>query len=220
MKLRPSLIFTIIVSLALLVLLISGVTGDTIDFEALQNVFGFKQDSKTAIFIVITVFVFASFLGAPQWALITACVIGFGPLLGAIYAWIATLISASTNFGLARLIGQKRLMRITGPRLEKILEKVEKNGALWSFVVRLVPTGPFILVNLAAGVSSIKYRSFMIGTAFGIVPKIIVMALIAQGLFTGLDGRLISIGFIGLAVLAIIATFWIQKWFGQKRPMA
>lgn len=221
MRIRPSLIFTLLISLAVMALLIGGLSGEqSIDFEALKSVFDFQKDSKTAILTVILVFIFASFIGAPQWALITACVLGFGPLMGAFYAWFATLISASVNFGLARILGQKRLMKFTGPRLTKILEKVEKNGMLWSFVVRLVPTGPFILVNLAAGVSTIKYRAFITGTALGIIPKILVVGLIAKGVFVGMDRQLVSLLFIGLAVLAIVLTLWLQKRFRQSDPMA
>jgi len=211
MKFTPSLLFTIVISFILLALLISGLLGETINFENLQSLLGSMRESQTAIFIVIIIFVAASFVGAPQWALITACVVGFGPLLGAIYAWGATLCSASVNFGLARVLGQKRLSRFTSPRMNGIIQRVEQNGVLWSFVVRLVPTGPFILVNFAAGVSTIRWMSFLLGTALGIVPKIIVVALFAKGIFTGLDGRLLSLGFIGLAIIAMVTTFWFQK---------
>jgi len=211
MKFTPSLLFTIVISSILLALLISGLLGETINFENLQSLLGSMRESHTAIFIVIIIFVAASFVGAPQWALITACVVGFGPLLGAIYAWVATLCSASVNFGLARVLGQKRLSRFTSPRMNGIIQRVEQNGVLWSFVVRLVPTGPFILVNFAAGVSTIRWMSFLLGTALGIVPKIIVVALFAKGIFTGLDGRLLSLGFIGLAIIAMVTTFWFQK---------
>lgn len=216
MKLSPSLIFTILVSLVIMSLLVAGLSGESMNFEAVQSLMGDIRGSNYAIFIVIFIFVTGSFLGAPQWALITACVVGFGPWLGALYAWVATMSSASVNFGLSRLLGQKRLSRFTGPRINAILARVEKNGLLWSFVVRLVPTGPFILVNLAAGISTIRYASFFTGTALGIIPKIVVMALIAKGVFAGLDGRLMSLAFIALAVIAIGMTFWLQKRFEQK----
>ncbi len=216
MKLSPSLIFALTLSLVLLCVLVGGLSGGAIDFDAVQSLMGQVQESKTAIFIVIFIFVTGSFLGAPQWALITACVVGFGPLLGGFYAWVATLCSASANFYLARLLGQRRLSRLQGPRLSRILARVERNGMLWSFVVRLVPTGPFILVNSAAGLSTIRYPAFLAGTAFGIIPKILVMGHIAKGNFVGLDGKIISLIFIGLAILAIVMTFWFQKTVHQK----
>ncbi len=210
MRLTPSLLFTVVVSIIMAMLLIGGLSGESINFDDLQILLENFRDSKTAIFIVIFIFVAASFLGAPQWALITACTVGFGPVLGGVYAWIATLSSASVNFGIARILGQKRLARFTGPKMNGIIERVEKNGVLWSFVVRLVPTGPFILVNLAAGVSTIRWPSFLLGTALGIIPKIVVVALISMGVFAGLDGRVLSLLFIGLAIIAMGLTFWLQ----------
>lgn len=217
MKLSPSLIFTLLISFIILVVLVGGLTGGAIDFEAVQSLMSGIRDSKSAIFVVIIIFIAASFLGAPQWALITACVVGFGPMWGAVYAWTATLCSATVNFFVARILGQRRLSRLKGPRLERLLTRVEQNGVLWSFVVRLVPTGPFILVNFAAGLSTIRYPAFLTGTAFGIVPKILVMALIAKGIFVGLNGKLISLMFIGLAVIAIIMTFWFQRQYGRSK---
>lgn len=220
MKIRPSIIFTIGLSIVLLGLFVWGLTGESIDFDALQKALESLRNNDFALFIVIGIFIFASFLGAPQWALITACTVGFGPIIGGLYAWLSTLCSATINFWIGRLLGQKRLMQMTGPRMESILKKVERNGVLWSFVVRLVPTGPFILVNLAAGVSSIRYLSFLLGTALGIIPKILIVALIAQGMFAGLDGRMVSLIFIGLAVVTIIITLSLQRRFRQRNPMA
>jgi hypothetical protein len=42
------------------------------------------------------------------------------------------------------------------------------------------------------------------------------MGLIAKGIFVGLDGKIISLIFIGLAILAIVMTFWFQKTVHQK----
>ena len=220
MKIQLSLIFTILVSVLVLALLVAGLSGESINFDAVQALMSEIRDSHYAIFIVVIIFVIASFLGAPQWALITACTVGFGPVIGGLFAWFSTLCSASVNFWLGRLLGQKRLTQMTGPRMENILKKVERNGVLWSFVVRLVPTGPFILVNLAAGVSSIRYVSFLLGTALGIIPKILIVAFIAQGMFAGLDGRIMSLVFIALAVVTIIITLSLQKRFRQRNPMA
>ena len=43
-------------------------------------------------------FIPASFIGAPQFVLIAACVVAFGPIEGFFYSWIATVISAAANF--------------------------------------------------------------------------------------------------------------------------
>ena len=87
---------------------------------------------------------------------------------------------------------------------------MQKNGFMTSLVVRLVPTGPAILVNLAAGVSRMKFQHFVAGTAIGIIPKILVICLISQGLISGLSGSLMAIFFAGLAVVAIVLS-WVAR---------
>ena len=160
--------------------------------------------------LTILTFVLAAFLGAPQWALIAGVVLAFGPMTGAIYAWIATMVSASLDFGLGRWMGAERLQRYGGELVNRIVRIVRKNGLVTSFAVRFVPTGPFVLVNMAAGVSRMKFPSFFLGTALGIIPKIAIVALVAQGLISGAEGKLVMGGFIGLA-LALIALMFLAR---------
>lgn len=214
---RHSLLFAIILSLVIVGTFILGRFVFDIDLSVYEDKLQSLRGSVWGLPVVIGIFTIASFFGLPQWALITVSVVAFGPTIGAVYSWIATLVSAMLNFWLADLLGRERLSRLTGPRLGNVLDRIKRNGLLWSFVVRLVPTGPFILVNMAAGVSSITTRSFFIGTALGIIPKILVVALLAKGVFAGLDGRMMSFVFILLALSAIALTFWLQKRFGAPK---
>ena len=117
----------------------------------------------------------------PQWVLIAICVAAFGPLTGAIYAWIATLTSASVNFWMARVMGAAQLDIIAGQFITRTVKIIRQNAIVTSFAVRLVPTGPFILVNMASGVSGMRFTYYLIGTGVGIIPKIAIVALLGQG---------------------------------------
>lgn len=165
--------------------------------------FSALKDSGYGLPFTILTFVIAAFLGAPQWALIAGVVVAFGPSSGAIYAWIATMISASLDFWLGRWMGAERLRRYGGELVNRIVRIVRKNGFVTSFAVRFVPTGPFVLVNMAAGVSRMKFLSFFSGTALGIIPKIAIVALVGQGLISGSEGKLVMTIFIGLALVLI-----------------
>jgi len=169
------------------------------------------KDSGFGLPLTVLTFVLAAFLGVPQWALIAGVVVAFGPLSGAIYAWIATMVSASVDFWLGRWMGAERLQRYGGGLVNRIIHVVRRNGLVTSFAVRFVPTGPFVLVNMAAGVSRMKFPSFFLGTAFGIIPKIAIVALIAQGLISGSEGRVVMAGFIGLALMLIAVMFLARK---------
>lgn len=167
--------------------------------------------SPWAVPIVVLTYVLAAFLGVPQWAMIAGTVVTFGPVWGSVYSWIATMISASLDFWLGRWIGAERLKRFGGDLVNRITEIVRKNGFVTSFTIRLVPTGPFVLVNMAAGVSRMKFIAFMAGTALGIIPKIIVVGLIAQGVVSGSQGDWLKLGFIALAVIFIFIMLFARK---------
>lgn len=169
------------------------------------------KESGYGLPLTILTFALAAFLGAPQWALIAGVVIAFGPIIGGIYAWIATMFSASLDFWLGRWIGAERLRRYGGDLVNRIINIVRKNGLVTSFAVRFVPTGPFVLVNMAAGVSRMKFPSFFLGTALGIIPKIAIVALVGQGLISGSEGKVVMTVFIGLALLLIVFMFLARK---------
>ncbi len=163
----------------------------------------FAEISQTrwSFLIVVLTFLAAAFLGVPQWMLIAGVVVAFGPIPGAFYAWISTLISASLNFWIGRWVGAERVKLFGGDLVNRIISVVRKNGFMTSLAVRLVPTGPFVLVNMAAGVSHMRFLSFISGTAIGIIPKILIVAFLGQSVITGADGKLYMLGFLALAIL-------------------
>ena len=161
------------------------------------------RQSGLGLPLTILTFTAAAFLGVPQWALIAGVIVAFGPMTGSAYAWTATMVSASVDFWLGRWVGAERLRAYGGDLVNRIISVVRKNGFATSFAVRFVPTGPFVLVNMAAGVSHMKFPSFFAGTALGIIPKIAVVGLVGQGMISGAEGKTVMLGFVALAVLLV-----------------
>jgi len=176
------------------------------------------NDTVWAIPITIVLFCVLAFIGAPQWMLVAGAILAFGAFEGSILSWFASLCSASLGFFLGKIMGAERLSRVDDMLVQKLSNAVRKNGFMTSLVVRLVPTGPAILVNLAAGVSHMKYRHFLSGTAIGIIPKILVIALVGQGIISGLSGSYLAIGFAVLAVIAICIS-WLARRRLEARSM-
>jgi uncharacterized membrane protein YdjX (TVP38/TMEM64 family) len=178
--------------------------------DGLSKLLSSVKSSPFAPLMVALIFTGAAFLGLPQWILIAATVIAFGPIYGGVYAWVATLVSASVDFWIARLIGAQKLETLPSEFVERMILMVRKNGMLASFAVRLVPTGPFVLVNMAAGVSGLKFWAFLLGTGAGIIPKILVVALLAQGILTRQQGETVMLlSILGLAL--ILLTMYIAR---------
>ncbi len=180
-------------------------------FQWLQD----NAESPWGLPATIVVFTLASFLGAPQFGLIAIAVVAFGAERGAAYAWVATMVSATLHFQIARLIGAGALRRYGGDAVNRISRLVGKNGFWSSLVVRIVPSAPPIVVNMAAGVSHMAFVSFLAGTALGIVPKIALVAF-----FGGSIVSLVQSGDLTLALtLAGVALGWLVAVLWARRAL-
>ncbi len=61
-------------------------------------------------------FAVMAFLGVPQFVLIAAAVVAFGPWTGFAYSWIGTLVSALVGFALGRQLGRQGAPEPVEPR--------------------------------------------------------------------------------------------------------
>jgi uncharacterized membrane protein YdjX (TVP38/TMEM64 family) len=154
----------------------------------------------------ILAFTALAYIGAPQFALMAACVLAFGPWAGSGYAWVATLVSATATFYTGRAAGADVVRRYGGRTVNRISEFVGRNGFWASMIIRNVPSAPFIVVNMAAGVSRMTFLAFIAGTAIGIIPKIALVAFAGRGVL-----ELVGGGSLWLAASALLAA---GGWLG------
>ncbi|WP_372784985.1 TVP38/TMEM64 family protein [Phenylobacterium sp.] len=155
--------------------------------------------------VAVLAFAALAFVGVPQIMLIAAAVVAFGPVTGSLYSWVGTMASSLVGFYLGRVAGAKVLERFSGAGVARFVKLIARNGFLASLIVRLAPSAPFIVVNMAAGVTPMRVVDFTLGTAIGIVPKIVLTAFAGNSVFRVLKGE---IGKDALW-LAAIAAAWI-----------
>jgi uncharacterized membrane protein YdjX (TVP38/TMEM64 family) len=181
-----------------------------------------SADSPWALPATILVFTAAAFVGAPQMVLIAGAVVAFGPVRGSIFSWIATMISAVVNFELARLFGARLLRRYGGEAVNRLSRVVGRSGFWSSLAVRVVPSAPFIVVNMAAGVSHMRRSAFIAGTGLGIIAKIVLVAFLGGSIMTLADGGEITLALAlgGLALGWLVAVIWARRALRSRAPAA
>ncbi|MFN3559564.1 MAG: TVP38/TMEM64 family protein [Brevundimonas sp.] len=157
------------------------------------------------VFVAILVFTAAAFLGLPQFLLIAACVVAFGPWFGFLYSWIATIASAGVTYWLGRGPTARALERFGGRTADRLKRFVGDNAFYASFMIRNVPSAPFIVVNMAFGATRANFWGFLSGCALGVLPKTVLVAFFGGAVVSAVSGD----GVWTSVILAVIAVVWL-----------
>jgi uncharacterized membrane protein YdjX (TVP38/TMEM64 family) len=178
------------------------------------------RDVWWAPLAVTATFVVLAFVGAPQVVLIAATVAVFGPAQGVVLSWMATMVSGAIGYVLGRVGGAAALSKLLGGRGGRALGFIGKNGFLASFVIRLVPSGPFIICNMALGAAKVGSMSFVGGTGLGILPKIALVAFGAHGVGEVLKGENQGaiLFFVAAAVIWTLIAFVVRPMLRRGQP--
>lgn len=182
----------------------------------IQGLLEAMRSSPFALLIVIAVYCALAFVGTPQFGLIGATVLAFGPTLGFFYSWFATLVSSAMAFWIGRIFGMSMVRRYGGESILKLSRFMRKNDFIASAIVRNVPTAPAIVVNMAFGASEARFPLFLAGTAVGIVPKVLLIALFGQAVAQSMTGNPV---FAGLSVL-VMSLIWIPLMLYARSNLA
>ncbi len=169
-------------------------------------------DSPWGLPALVVVFCVSAFFGMPQFALIAAAVAVFGPWYGAAYSWIATMASGALTFWVGRLAGEEMFRRYAGKTANRMAGFIGRNAFAASAIVRNVPTGPVLMVNMAFGVSGAKFWHYMAGMAVGTLPKIVLIAFAGHSLMSALAGNPVTAVLAALAAVAVyvLIALWVR----------
>ena len=168
--------------------------------------------SPMAFIATVILFVAAAFVGAPQFILIAACVVAFGPSLGFAYSWAATVVSAGVTYWMGRGPAARLLDRFGGATVDRLTRFIGKNAFYASFIIRNVPSAPFIVVNMVFGATRAAFPSFLLGCALGVLPKTALVAFFGGAVAAAASGD----GVWTSAILAGVAVVWLGLMLGVR----
>lgn len=188
---------------ALLVVLVAGAvaTAVTVGVPPVAEVRSWVEAAGWAgPVLYAALFAALSLTPAPATVLTVAAGVLFGWPVGVPVALAGALTGAVVGFGLARVLGRSAVERVGGDRLARLDALLRRRGLLTMLAVRMMPIVPFAVVNAACGLTGVRARDFVLGSALGMAPG--MAAFVAIGAYGGEPGStpfLLAVG--GLAVL-------------------
>jgi uncharacterized membrane protein YdjX (TVP38/TMEM64 family) len=167
--------------------------------------------------IVTGLFTIASVALVPMTFLITTTAFMFDPLPSILYSLSGSLVAGIVTFLLGRLLSQQMLKKLLGSRWDELTERLAEEGFVAVAAARVLPLGPFTIVNIVAGSTRIRFSDFVVGTLIGMLPGTLAICLFADRLrsivqqptwLATLVLLLIAAAFGGLLMLV---RHWIQR---------
>lgn len=159
-------------------------------------------------------FALALTVAVPLVFLTLVALVAFGPLAGFACAMAGALVGAAASYGIGWFVGRDVVRHLAGERINQLSQRLAQRGVLAVIAVRLVPVAPFAVVNMVAGASHIRLRDLLLGTAIGMTPATLAMALFVDQITDALrQPTPLTFALAALTVVLVVAGAWaMRRW--------
>ena len=168
---------------------------------------------------VLAVFTGGGLLMLPVTLMVVLTAIAFGPVLGFVYALLASTASAGVSFLIGRRLGHGYVEQLSGSRVHGLSRRIGHHGFLTIALLRMVPVAHFTFISMAAGTSHIRIAPFLAGTLVGMAPGMIVLIAFLDSLAAVArepDPLRITISLaLGLGLVAFL--LGLRQWLRDRK---
>lgn len=153
-------------------------------------------------------------LGLPRQVIAFLGGYAFNVWLGTLLGTLAALLGCAMSFTYARFFGRSLLRARLGERAHRFDRFIHHHPVSMTVLIRLLPVGSNILTNLAAGISSIRLRHFLLGSLIGYVPQTLIFALVGSG------AHLDPVLKVGLAIALFLVSAMLGIYLYRRNRVA
>ncbi|HBL13439.1 MAG TPA: TVP38/TMEM64 family protein [Cyanobacteria bacterium UBA11162] len=182
------------------------------DIDQAQLQTWLKQAGIWAPLIYIILYTVGTILILPSTPLNLSGGAIFGVWWGTIWTSIAAMVAAVVAFAFTRTVGREVVARKLAGRWEAMDAEMRQGGLFYMFAIRLLPIIPYGLVNFAAGLTSIRFRDYLVGTLLGTVPGILPFVMMGSGLQALKSGDILPLMFaLALIGMLVGGATWYRR---------
>lgn len=167
--------------------------------------------------LLIVLFVPASLLMFPRQLITLAAVIVYGPWKGFAIAMAGVELATVLEYYAGRMAAREKVEKWAGEGLARVSRMLRERGIAAVTALRLLPLGPFAVVNAIAGALHVRLRDIVIGTFLGMLPGMIATTIVGDQLAAGLTADrtmnrwMIGGAIVGLLIVSLLSWFWYKR---------
>lgn len=124
-------------------------------------------------------FIVGSIVLFPVTVLIALTGLMLGPLTGFLWAMVGSVTSGLIGHWIGRHTGARLIRSLSGGAFRAVARGLQNRGVIAVAALRMVPVGPFTVVNIVMGAAGVRAGAFAAGTVLGLTPG--TLALTALG---------------------------------------
>lgn len=93
----------------------------------------------------------------------------YGLWAGFLYSLIGMVLGCTVTFLIVREIGKSAFVErwANKPRVQRSMVWIRRNAFSYVFLLSIFPVGPFVIINVAAGIARMRLLSFLLAVSFG-----------------------------------------------------
>lgn len=131
-----------------------------------------QQDHALLVYgVAFLIYVAVTGLSLPGAVVLTlTCGWFFGFWRGLLFVSFASTTGATVAFLVSRFLLRDSLQQRFGDRLAAFNQALEREGAFYLFMLRLIPAVPFFVINLVMGLTPIRTSTFWWVSQIGMLP--------------------------------------------------
>ncbi|OCT16482.1 hypothetical protein A8709_02015 [Paenibacillus pectinilyticus] len=120
----------------------------------------------------------------PTMVIISVNAAVYGLWLGFLYSWIGIVCGCLVTFAIVKKVAaHPYLVRWSQkPNVQKSLNWARRQAFNYVFILSLFPLGPFVVINMAAGLVRMRFRSFLVAVAAGKAVMVMSVSFIGYDL--------------------------------------
>ncbi|MEO3945940.1 TVP38/TMEM64 family protein [Gorillibacterium sp. CAU 1737] len=149
----------------------------------------------------------------PTVVLVSVNAAVYGLWLGVLYSWLGLVSGCLVTFLLVKLLAQHPYVERwrQKPRVQKSLRWIRRNEFSYVFLLSLFPVGPFVVINIAAGIANMRFRTFALALALGKAIMVFMVSYIGYDITDPV--RLAVLGLV--VVVSIVMVRRLEARFGK-----
>lgn len=198
--------------------------GEWLDPLAIAGWLEQRAGHPAAPLVAIGAFVPASAMAIPVTVLVVITIVSFGLAPGIVYAFAGILLAASALYAAGSWLGRDTIRSLAPDRVRAVSEALGRRGVSAMAIVRMVPVAHFTIINLIAGASHIRFRHYLLGTAIGMAPGLVLVSFVVNRARASLEhpGWETVLALLAALVLLALLTFgarrWLERGARQRKP--